>query len=184
MSKASQNAGLLRVADLSQSRGTTFDLRPESTELQAIGAELDLLELRKLRFSGQVSPEGRSGWHLRGEIGATVVQACVVTLEPVTTRIDQPVERRFLREVPEPEIVSDEAEIPEDVSIEELGETIDLGAVMTEALALALPDYPRSAQATLEQTDFAPPGARPLTDADTKPFASLADLKRKLEDGD
>lgn len=182
MTENAQNAGRLRVSDLSQGRGTAFDLRPEGPELEAIGRELGLVELRKLRFSGQITPEGKSGWRIQADLGSTVVQSCVVTLKPVTTRIDQPVTRRFLRDVPEVGEAEDETEMPEDVTIEELGDTIDLRAVMVEALALALPDYPRADQAALEQTDFGPPGAAPLTDADTKPFAALAGLKRKLED--
>ncbi len=41
----------------------------------------------------------------------------------------------------------DEAEMPEDDTAEPLPEVIDPGAVMFEALALALPDYPRAPKA-------------------------------------
>ena len=71
-----------------------------------------------------------------------MIQTCVVTLDPVTTRIDQSVRRSFL-----PEAAERSAEIvlspDEDDETEPLGERIDLGLVATEALALALPSYPR-----------------------------------------
>jgi len=52
---------------------------------------------------------------------------------------------------------------------------------MAEALALALPDYPRAEGAALDKSTFAAPGTAPLQDADLKPFAGLAALKSKLE---
>lgn len=173
-----------RVADLPAGRPVAFRLEPEGEQLKAIADELGLLGLRKLRFAGRLVPDGRTDWRLEADLGATVVQACVVTLEPVTTRIDQPVIRRFLREMPQGMPDGDEIEMPEDDTSEPLGDVIDLNTVMREALALALPDYPRADTAELEQTGFAPPGVDPMSDEDTKPFAGLAALKRQLEDKD
>ena len=78
--------------------------------------------------------------------------------------------------------LSAEVEMPEDETIDPLGEQIDLWAVMTEALALALPAYPRADRAELETDSAIPPGAAPIEEEETKPFAALADLKKKLED--
>ena len=67
----------------------------------------------------------------------------------------------------------------EDDEIEPLAERIDLGLVATEALALALPAYPRKPGAELGPAASAPPGpAPPRTRA--KPFAALAALRGKL----
>ena len=116
-------------------------------------------------------------------LGATVEQSCVVTLEPVVTRIDQPVSRAaFVAQMAAD--LEEETEMPEDDSQEQLEAEIDLVRVMTEALALALPDYPRRDDASLENTAFSAPGVTPLTDEDTKPFAGLAQLKDKLEKGE
>ena len=70
--------------------------------------------------------------------------------------------------------------MPEDDSEEPLPEVIDAGAVMIEALVLALPDYPRSSGAALGEAVHAPPGVAPLRDADLRPFAGLAGLAQKL----
>jgi uncharacterized metal-binding protein YceD (DUF177 family) len=86
-----------------------------------------------------------------------VVQPCVVTLEPVTTRIEEPVERRFRAELPEP-LPGAEVEMPEDDALEPLPETLDLGRVMTEALALAVPEYPRAGRRELGAAVFTEPG--------------------------
>ena len=98
-----------RVADLAQNRSTPFELRPDAAELSALAEELGLLGLRKLSFSGQIAGQGRRDWVLTGQLGATVVQPCVVTLEPVQTRIDVDVTRLFVQDYEEPE----EAEIEE-----------------------------------------------------------------------
>lgn len=177
------NSAVYRVSALSPRRPRPFEIVPDAAALRAVADDLGLQALRKLRFAGEISAEGEADWRLDAHLGATVTQACVVTLEPVTTRIEEDVTRRFLRDWPPPEErQGDEVEMPEDETIDPLGSEIDLWAVMTEALALALPAYPRAERAELAQRAAAPPGAEPIADADLKPFAGLAALKKKLED--
>ena len=170
---------VLRIADLDQNRPARFDLRPEGGSLRALAGELGLLDLRKLSFRGELRAEGKRDWVLTGRLGATVVQPCVVTLEPVTTRIDTDVRRTYLAEMPEP--AGDEVEMEEDETIEPLGAVVDPAAVMAEALALSLPLYPRKDGAEIEQAVFAEPGIEPMTDEDVKPFAGLAKLRDALK---
>lgn len=183
MSQTPPNATALRVAALSQSAPTKFSLRPDAPELAELAKELELLGLRKLSFEGTVRPIGASDWQLKGRLGATVVQPCVVTLEPVTTRIDADVMRLFLRDFED--IDAPEAEMPEDENAEALGAWIDPVAIMAEELALALPPYPRKDEegeaTTVRVTE---PGKTPMTDEQARPFAGLADLKAQLEDKD
>ncbi|MEY8830817.1 DUF177 domain-containing protein [Sedimentitalea sp. XS_ASV28] len=169
----------LRVADLRQNTPTAFDLRPDPGMQKALADELGLTGLRKLRFSGQVSARGRRDWELTGRLGATVVQPCVVTLEPVTTRIDVDVRRLYVADLPE--VTADEIEMPEDDSIERLGSVIDPGAVMTEALTLALPLYPRKDDIAPTNAVFAEEGISPMSDEDARPFAGLAELRDALK---
>ena len=168
-----------RVADLPQRKATSFALKPDAADCAALAAELGLSGLSKLRFTGQIAPNGPKDWQLDGELGATVVQPCVVTLEPVTTRIDIEVTRHYLSDMPEPD--PGETEMPEDETQEPLGAVIDPAVVMAEALALALPLYPRKDGASLGEAVFAAPGIDPLRDTDLKPFAGLKDLRDKLK---
>jgi len=171
---------VFRITELSPHRPLGFNLRPDNATMERIRVHLDLIALRKLSFTGELHSEGKHDWRLDARLGATVVQPCVVSLDPVTTRLDEDVSRLFVADMPQtPE--SDEIEMPEDESVEPLRDTIDLEAVMIEALTLALPDYPRRNEAELEQRTFTPPGAEPIKDEETKPFAGLAGLKQKLE---
>ena len=176
----------LRLNDLSNRSETPFALQPDTEEMAAMARALGITDLRKMRFEGAVSPAGDRDWALSAQLGATVVQPCVVTLAPVTTRIEERVARRFVAHFEEPE--GQEVEMPEDETLEPLPTSIDLYAIALEALSLALPAYPRAETAELDQTAFAAPGVRPMTDEDARPFAGLAGLKDQLaqkgEDGD
>jgi len=169
----------LRVADLPQNSPTSFDIRPDVAALKTLADELGLRGLRKLRFSGQIEAKDRRDWHLTATLGVTALQNCVVTLDPISTRIDIPIERHFLagiEETDEPEV-----EMPEDDNVELLGSHIDPQAVMIEALALALPQYPRKEGVELGESVYTEPGQEPMRDEDTRPFAGLADLHNQLK---
>ncbi|MEM1360132.1 MAG: YceD family protein [Pseudomonadota bacterium] len=176
-SQPQKNDGVVLVADLMTQRDTPFDLVPSEDQRKALAQELGLLGVSKLRLKGKLSPMGAADWALDGTLGATVSQPCSVTLTPVTTRIDEPVARRF---VAEPEALPDagsETEMPEDDTLEPLGREIDLLLVLKEALLLALPAYPRAEGAELTQSVFAGPGVTAMTDEEAHPFAGLAALK-------
>jgi uncharacterized metal-binding protein YceD (DUF177 family) len=179
MREPADPANVLRVAELPPRKTHHFDLTAEAGAMAEIKDDLGLSALRKLRFQGALHPQGGRGWRLEARLGATVEQPCVVTLAPVMTRIDTDVTRHFVPDW-DAGIDSDEMEMPEDDSSEPLGDEIDLLAVMTEALALALPDYPRAADAELSETTFAGEGVTPMSDEDARPFAGLAALKDKL----
>lgn len=179
MSQTAPSATALRVADFSTTAPNTFEVRPDAAGLAEITQSLGLLGLRKLRFAGQITPMGKTDWQLDAQLGATAIQACVVTLDPVTTRIDSAITRRFLADYSDPD--DPEVEMPEDDSTDRLGAWIDPAVIMIEALALALPDYPRKDDAALTQRIFTKPGDAPMTDADARPFAGLANLRDALK---
>lgn len=170
-----------RSGGLSSRKPTRFDLTPDAKVRAQLATLLDLLSLPKMRFTGEIRPAGGRDFVLEAELSATVVQPCGITLEPVTTVLQDRVLRHYLADMPEPK--ADEVEIPEDDSAEALPDVIDAGAVATEALALALPLYPRAPGAALGAIAAAPQGIAPLRDDDLKPFAGLAALKARLEDG-
>ncbi len=172
------NAAILRIADVPRD-GRDVTLQPDATARAEIAAALGIVAVKKLRFTGRLAPLAQRDWELIADLGATVVQDCVVTLEPVTTRIDEQVRRTYLAEMPEPEGL--EIEVPDDDSAEPLPQTLDLAAVMAEALALALPPFPRAPGAELRDAVYTEPGKAAMRDDDARPFAGLADLRKSIE---
>ena len=181
MSPTPPTATSLRVANLSQTAPNPFSMRPDAATLAALAEAMGVTGLRKLSFEGGLKPLGDRDWQLKGRLGATVVQPCVVTLEPVVTRIDTDVVRTFICDYVD--VDAPEAEVPEDDSVEPLGIWIDPAAVMEEELTLALPEYPRKDAAESTTVRVTEPGKTPMTDEQARPFAGLAALKDQL-DGD
>ena len=125
----------------------------------------------------------KKNWALKAKLGATIEQDCVVTLQPVTTRLDCQVNRRFVpaADLTPMEDAVDEIEMDGDETLEPLPKEIDLLKVLTEALSIEAPDYPRAHGASLSETNFSQPGIAPMTDADAKPFSGLAKLQEKMQ---
>lgn len=174
----SQSA-IFRVSDLDQNAPTPFDLRPDAAALAPLIKEFGVEDLRKVRLFGEIRSRGKRDWELKATIGATIAQICVVSLEPMNTRIDTPVNRIFMANLSTPD--EEEVEMPEDDSVEPLGTEIDVFALLVEALALFTPEFPRKEGAALGEAVFAEPGVAPMRDEDAKPFAGLAALKDALE---
>ena len=167
----------LRLSEIGE--GEAFDWRPEAEATQGIAERLGLDGLSKLRLAGRVRPDA-GGWRLDARLGATVRQPCGVTLELVTTRIEEDVLRRYGEAPPAPpgetEMLGDADEW------EEAPETLDLAAVAEEALMLALPPFPRAEGASLGEAVFAAEGVAPMTDEDAKPFAGLRALRDRMDE--
>ncbi|PWJ19097.1 YceD family protein [Jannaschia seohaensis] len=170
----------LRLSDLPQRKPTPFRLVPDEGQLEALADRMDVDVFRKLRFEGVLKPGPGRDWTVEGHLGATVVQPCRVTTDPVTTRIEEDVTRRFAADYTPP--TGDEVEMGEDDdAIEPLPAVLDLGDLLEEALALAIPAYPRAEGAEEIDLTAAPAGAAPLDDDKVKPFAGLAALKARME---
>ena len=172
----------LRLADLPQRKPTVARLVPDEGQLEALADRLGVDGFRKVRLDATLSPGPGRDWTLEGRLGATIRQPCRVTTEPVTTRVDQEVLRRYSPDFALPE--GEEAEMPKDDTLEPLPATLDLGMVLEEELALAVPPFPRAEGADEIDLSAAPPGAAPIEEETVKPFAGLAALKAKQERGD
>lgn len=118
---------------------------------------------------------------IKGEVHAAVTQSCIVTLEPVSSKIDETVEQIF---VPEGSklarmVTNEEGEIvldPDgpDIPDQFTGDSIDVGAVVAEFAALAIDPYPRKADA-----EFAEAAEKePEEEKRPSPFAVLKDWKK------
>jgi uncharacterized metal-binding protein YceD (DUF177 family) len=169
----------LRICDMPKSKNTAFDVRFSNDEMAQVATILSAITVKKMRITGKISPSGAKDWVLTAIAGATVTQTCVVTLVPVQTRVDNPITLTYSTDY-QVEGIESVTEMTTDENIEPLTDEIDLTEVAIEAIAIALPTYPKSPGAHMETSVFAAKDVTPMTDADTKPFASLASLKDKL----
>ena len=155
-----------------------FLLVPRRSAAAAMAADIGAIEIKKLRFEGVVVSTGTSSWQLTGQLGATVIQECVVSLAPVKTRLDVKVVRNFTTEEAAGTTRS-YAPVPE-LDIEVVARSIDLAAVAREALLLELPIYPKIEGAEAKMSKF-PGGTGPEFHEDgRRPFASLSELRNRL----
>lgn len=170
------------VGSLNGRKSREILIEPDAAACMEVAQYLGLSGLRKFRFHGWLAPLGDRDWEVTGTLGASVVQPCAVTLNPVTSRIDERIVRQFITDWSEPE--GEEVEMTLDERLEPLGNQIDLSAIVIEALALALPEFPRATGVALNPEGViraAPEGETPLDDDAVKPFAGLAALRDKLD---
>jgi uncharacterized metal-binding protein YceD (DUF177 family) len=168
-----------RTGGLSPRKPTRFSYRPDADERTVLARDLGLLSLYALELTGEIRPSGRDELVLDATLVARVDQPCSVTLVPVPAAINEPVRRRYVAEYELPD--GDEVEMPEDDTVEPMPEMIDLAEIAAEALALALPLYPRAPGVEFTQTLHASDGIAPLSDADVKPFSALQGLADALK---
>lgn len=166
----------LRVAHLSARKPTVISLEPDADARARIAQALDLTALPAARMDLTISAAPHDGWAATGRLTARVVQPCVVTLAPVETPIDEPVRRIYSPHAvdPQPASAGAEVEMPDD-EIEPLGQVIDAGAILVEALSLALPLYPRAPDAPDGDATGVPLAATDAAGPDhQRPFEGLA----------
>ena len=158
----------------------SFSLEPDADARAELAQSLGVRALRKVRLEGRLSPDGDLDLRLDARLGATVLQDCVATGNPVTTRIEERVIRLYVHDLPVP--VGEEVEMAADENADPLPTTLDLEEVLAEALALALPSWPRIEGAEPVRISVSEPGTSPMTDADARPFAALKSLQEKTPD--
>lgn len=155
---------------------------------EALKTRFELLDLNALDYIVESRP-WRGGVMIEGRISAEVVQSCVVTLDPVTTAIEEEFKRGFLpfKELYEDSKPGAELEILSDSELgdipEPLTDPVDMSEIIAESLSLALPAYPRVEDADPVMASAAPADAAPILDEDLKPFAALEALKTRMNGG-
>ena len=180
MPSLSRDQAVFHISDLRNNQTIEFDLRPLDSALKKLALQLELIKLKKLRYSGTIEAVSASDWKVEGTLSGIVVQSCVATLDSVTTRITIPVKRIFVANYIHSEIV--DTKRSEIDFIEPLGSEIDLFAIIREALSLAIPTYPRKRDAKPIRKTYTEPGKIALEDEHLRPFAQLASLRDSLQE--
>lgn len=165
--------------------GIAVEIRADAGECRALARRFGLLGLERLAADGRLerAADGRE-FHFNGRLEAEVVQTCVVSLEPLRSTVEEPIERRYRALAPGervPEALGEELVLdPEAVDVEPLeAPRIDLGAVVAEELGLALDPYPRAADAEEHLPELGPDISFGDEAREPGPFAVLEKLTYK-----
>lgn len=145
----------------------------DGTERAALARRFTLVAIDTLAAQFTLKGEA-AGILVTGRVTAALTQACSVTDEPLTVRIDEPVALRFTEAAVEGEEVELSTDLVDTVEIE--GGAIDLGEVAAETLLLALDPYPRGPNAAA-----ALKAAGVISEEDAAPMGALGGLKALLE---
>lgn len=147
-----------------------------AAECAAVALALGILGCEKLEASYRIEPLPGGCYRVRGRITGALVQACVVTLDPVVQRLDEPLDVEFRPKGRIADLGEGEQEAlgPEDPEPIE-NNRLSVGRVTYEIVAAALEPYPRAPEARLEDSEAV---AAPK-ESQANPFAALARLKPK-----
>jgi len=167
--------------------GSLHEIEADAEERQALARRFGLVALDRLSARVAVAPAaGGTLLRLTGQLEADLVQACVVTLEPLRSHIVEAFEQLYsLAEMPaatgqeigdlEVEVVPEDEDPPEPVG----PEGIDIGELVAQQLAVAIDPYPRAEGASLEALNEAQGTTGSNGEAAAEgPFSALATLKR------
>ncbi len=156
-----------------------FEVVADADELTTLARRFDLCTLESL--TGRLAVRRTTARDGSGDVvrvcidlDAAVVQRCIATLEPVATTLSETgMEVEFALNADSGEIAREIAFTPDDTDPPEplTGDSIDIGELLAQHLALAINPYPRSPGATLDlQQDEE-------TVTSESPFSALAQLR-------
>ena len=185
-----QKSEIERIVDLDRmgTAGTALDIVASDGERAALAKRFGFLGLPA--FSARVTVDHRLGGQVvvEGRLRGRIIQACVLTLDPVTQDLDDTfrvVFKKDLAEERDPEsgeaVLNPQADAPEPLT----GNLLDVGEIVAEQLSLAADPYPRRPGAKLEDVLPKPrrEGRKGSTEPRRHPFAGLAALRDKPRRG-
>ena len=160
--------------------GMPIRFKAEPGECAAVARRLDIPAVERLEAQVLAASWGAEGVKVTGRLSADVVQTDIVTLDPIRQKVEEEIDLVFVPEnsrlarIAQPQdgelhLDPEGDDIPETFS----GDRIDLGALLSEILALGLDPYPRAEGANFHEVDTDPdPEAGRIS-----PFSALEKLK-------
>ena len=154
-----------------------IDVVVTDDERAALSRRFGLVSIDRMTATVVVKRLADDAVRLRVTFTAYVVQRCVVTLDPIETRVEGDETLLLLR----PDADKDEIDVDPTADEPEplLGDTIDIGEAVAQQLGLSIDPYPRK-----PGIEFKADSPRPGEDEDDdSPFAALRGLTVRRGDG-
>lgn len=157
------------------SEGLPVERPVTEEEARRLAEALEIVSVDKLVARYKLVPRPGGRLALTGTINAKVTQACVVTLEPVSSALSLPLDVVFTSKAPDGDLAAgegslDDLDTPDEEPIE--NGTVDVGRIVLEELMSGIDPYPRSPDANF---DWAEDTNASRAD---HPFAALARLRK------
>lgn len=157
--------------------GSMLRLEADAEARERLAGRFGLLSLDSLVAELTVT-RGASGIpiRVRGRMMASVVQECVVSLDPISSEIKELIEVEYMPGVPdtvEEELSLDQPDPPEPLE----GDTLELGELVAQHLSIGLDPYPRKDGAVAPE--WTGNGPETGEEAIPNPFAVLEQLRKK-----
>jgi uncharacterized metal-binding protein YceD (DUF177 family) len=122
----------------------------DARERDGLAALWEVEAVNRLEAELQIARWKKDGVRIKGHVSGEIVQACVVTLEPVVSTIEQDIDQIYVPEgsklarivldgAGEMVLDPDGPDLPEPFA----GDTIDAGALIAEFAALGIDPYPK-----------------------------------------
>jgi uncharacterized metal-binding protein YceD (DUF177 family) len=157
------------------------EIEADAAERAALAERFGLVSLERLSAKFSLRRLRKDLIRVKGKVSAALVQACVVTLEPLPAEIAEEFELDFTeetgRQADELDLDAEAADGPEPLD----GPEIDLGEIAAEQLGLAIDPYPRKAGAEVPAEWAGEPDPEPAPAEKVNPFAELGKLKKDGE---
>ena len=165
-------------------RPATYRLKANEAERAALARRFELISLDRFEATVTLKREPGDAVRFDGEIEAELVQACVVTTEPVPAKITDRFTLIYRSDIDEATADQMALDNPEDEIIEPLiGDSIDIGEAVAQQLSVAMDPYPRAVGAQSSTAAVKATGGEddeagaPM--ARRNPFDALAALKKQ-----
>jgi len=175
-----------RLVDLEKlgPAGTALEITTSENERAALVKRFGFLGLPA--FSARMTVDRKPGGRIvvEGRLKGRIVQACILSLDPVTQELDDAFRLVFAEDVDEerdPEsgeaLLNANGDAPEPLT----GNMLDVGEIAAEQLSLTADPYPRRPGIKLEDVLPKPKGGarRAAPEPRRHPFAGLAALRDK-----
>jgi hypothetical protein len=171
---------MVSIARLPQN-GMPLKLKANEKERLALAKAHDLISVQSFIAELLIKKWRKEGVKITGRLVAEITQDCVITLEPLISKIENEIDAVFVQEgsklarpplSADGEIVIDYdgADLPETFS----GDAIDAGALAEEFFGLAINPYPRKPGAALQAALGEEPDA-----PKPSPFAKLLKIGKE-----
>ena len=174
---------VILLETLKRKRKVKFQHTSNSEELSAMTEMLRVEKLKAFIFNGHLIQSNKTTCTLEASFQATVMQNCIISLNPVKTVIHRKISQSYfitdqlstLRE--EGKKIQTISTDFNSADIDEISEEINIGNILFEALSFEIPLYPKKKGVIFEGITATKAGIGPLEQNRNSPFDALKKLK-------